>query len=124
MDVKAMESGKGQVGRGKGKMGRLPEAIQRSKFDGPKELVFPRVLHDALNVVEDRRCLEMDIGAMESRQGRVGQRKGKMGRLPEAAEGAKADRPKELVVPRVLHDQLSNWWRMSVTLRSPAGRMA
>ncbi len=31
-----------------------------------------------------------------------------MGRLPEAVEGSEPDRPKELVVPRVLHDQLSN----------------
>jgi hypothetical protein len=31
-----------------------------------------------------------------------------MGRLPEAVEGSESDRPKELVVPRVLHDQLSN----------------
>jgi hypothetical protein len=32
-----------------------------------------------------------------------------MGRLPEAVEGSEPDRPKELVVPCVLHDQLSNW---------------
>src|SRR6266849_3756361 len=31
-----------------------------------------------------------------------------MGRLREAIEGSEPDRPKELVVPRVLHDQLSN----------------
>jgi hypothetical protein len=30
-----------------------------------------------------------------------------MGRLPEAVEGSKFDRPKELVISRVLHDQLT-----------------
>jgi hypothetical protein len=50
----------------------------------------------------------MDIAAMESSEGQVGQGKGKMGRLPETVEGAEVDGPKELVGPRVLHDQLSN----------------
>jgi hypothetical protein len=50
----------------------------------------------------------MDIEAMESSEGRVGQGKGKMGRLPEAVEGAEVDRPKELVIPRVMRDRLSN----------------
>jgi hypothetical protein len=49
----------------------------------------------------------MDIEAMESCKGQVGKRNRKMGRLSEAVEGSKFDRPKELVVPRVLHDQLS-----------------
>jgi hypothetical protein len=49
----------------------------------------------------------MDITAMEPCKGQVGKRNRKMGRLPEAVEGSKFDRPKELVVPRVLHDQLS-----------------
>jgi hypothetical protein len=30
-----------------------------------------------------------------------------MGRLPEAVEGSKARRPKELVFSRVMHDQLT-----------------
>jgi hypothetical protein len=50
----------------------------------------------------------MDVEAMESGKGQVGQGKRKMGRLPEAVEGSEPDRSKELVVPRVLHDQLSN----------------
>src|SRR5260370_27085189 len=29
-----------------------------------------------------------------------------MGRLPEAVEGSEAHRPQELVVPRVMHDEL------------------
>src|SRR5260370_33151681 len=37
-----------------------------------------------------------------------GKRKKKNGPLPEAVEGSEPDRPKELVVPGVLHDQLSN----------------
>jgi hypothetical protein len=52
---------------------------------------------------------------MEPSEGQVGQGKGKMGRLPEAVEGPEIDRSKELVVPRVLHDQLSNW----CSLRAP-----
>src|SRR5258708_28215614 len=87
----------------------MGEASRESKFAGPKELVIRRVLHDArINVVQDRRCLPMDITAMESCKGQVGKRNRKMGRLSEAVEGSKFDRPKELVVPRVLHDQLSN----------------
>ncbi len=44
---------------------------------------------------------------MESCKGQVAKRNRKMGRLSEAVEGSKFDRSKELVVPRVLHDQLS-----------------
>jgi hypothetical protein len=47
----------------------------------------------------------MDITAMESCKGQVGKRNRKMGRLSEAVEGSKFDRPKELVVPRVVHDR-------------------
>ena len=109
MDIEAMEPGKGQVGRGKGKMGGLPEAIRGPKFDGPEELVISSVLHDAgISVVQDRRCLPMDITAMESGKGQVGKRNTKVGRLSEAIERSKFGRTKELVVPRVLHDQLSN----------------
>jgi hypothetical protein len=50
-------------------MGRLPEAVKGSEPDRPKELVVPGVLHDALNFVQDRRCLQMDIEAMESCKG-------------------------------------------------------
>src|SRR5262249_31336652 len=97
MDIEAMEPGQGQVGRGKGKMGRLREAIQGSESDWPKELVIRCVLHDAcISIVQDRRCLPMDIEAMESREGEVGKTDREMGRLPEAVEGSKFDRPKEL----------------------------
>jgi len=37
-----------------------------------------------VNVVQDRRCLRMDIEAMESREGQVGKATREMGRLPEA----------------------------------------
>src|SRR5260370_35464630 len=86
----------------------MPEAIRGSKVEGPKELVVPRVLHDArINVVQDRRCLPMDIAAMESCKGQVGKRNREMGRLSEAVAGSKFNRPKKLVVPGVLNDQLS-----------------
>jgi len=85
MDIEAMESSEGQVGEGKRKMDRLPEAVEGSEFDRPWELVIPRVLHDAIvNVVQDRRCLQMDNEAMESGKGRVGKATREMGRLPEA----------------------------------------
>jgi hypothetical protein len=45
--------------------------------------------------------------AMESRKGQVGKRDREMGRLSEAIQGSKFDRPKELVVSRVLYDQLT-----------------
>jgi Protein of unknown function (DUF1236) len=48
MDVEAMESCKGQVGKRNRKMDRLSETVQGSKFDRPQELVVPRVLHDQL----------------------------------------------------------------------------
>jgi hypothetical protein len=85
------------------------------KIDGSKELVIPRVLHDArINGVQDRRCLPMDITAMESCKGQVGKRNRKMGRLSEAVEGSKFDLPEELVVSRVLHD-----WLALVSLKRP-----
>ena len=61
-----------------------------------------------VNVVQGRRRLQMDIEAMESGKGQVGQGKRKMGRLPEAVQGPKSDRPKELVIHRILYDQLTN----------------
>src|SRR5262249_62011958 len=63
----------------------------------------------------------MDVEAMESRKGQVGKRDREMGRLPEAIEGSKFDRPKELVVSRVLHDQLSNWCSPRVLRRDEFG---
>src|SRR5262249_40212079 len=60
----------------------------------------------AVNVIQDRRGFPLDRGAMEPCKGRVGQGKGKMGRLPEAGARAKSDRPEELVIPGVLHDDL------------------
>jgi hypothetical protein len=39
---------KGQVGKGKRKMDRQPEAVEGSQPDRSKELVGPRVLHDQL----------------------------------------------------------------------------
>ena len=62
----------------------LPEAVDRSASDRAKELVVPRFLHDAFNIVHDRRCLQMDIEAVASGKGRVGQGKAEMGRLPKA----------------------------------------
>jgi hypothetical protein len=44
----------------------LPEAVDRSSSDRAKELVVPRILHDALNIVRNRRCLQMDIEAVAS----------------------------------------------------------
>ncbi len=58
--------------------------VSKWTSDRPQELVVPGVVHDALNFVQDRRCLQMDIEAMESCKGRVGKGKRKMGRLPEA----------------------------------------
>jgi hypothetical protein len=49
MDIEAMESCKGQVGKRNRKMGRLSEAVERAEVDGPKELVVPRILHDQLS---------------------------------------------------------------------------
>jgi hypothetical protein len=49
----------------------------------------------------------MDIAAMESRKGQVGKRNREMGRLSETVAGSKFDRPKKLVVPGILHDQLT-----------------
>jgi hypothetical protein len=65
-----------------------------------------------INIFQGRRCLEMDIEAMESRKGQVGTRNREMGRLSEAVEGSKFDGPKELVVSRVLHDQLTSMSRL------------
>jgi hypothetical protein len=45
MDIEAMASCKGPVGEGKREMGRLPEAVEGSEPDRPKELVIPRVLY-------------------------------------------------------------------------------
>ncbi len=59
-----------------------------------------------VNIVQDRRCLQVDKEAMESGKGQMGQRKRKVGRLREASEGSKAHRPEELVIPCLLHDQL------------------
>jgi hypothetical protein len=74
------------VGEGKREMGRLPEAVEGSEPDRPKELVGSRVLHGALavNIVQDRRCLEMDVEAMAWGKGGVGKGEREMGRLPEA----------------------------------------
>jgi hypothetical protein len=47
----------------------------------------------------------MDKEAMEPGKGEMGQGKRKVGRLREASEGSKAHRPKELVIPCLLHDQ-------------------
>jgi hypothetical protein len=58
------------------------------------------------NLVQDRRRLQIDNQAVESRQGRMGKAKAKMVRLPEAVEGSKARRPQELVVPCIMHDGL------------------
>ena len=58
MDIEALESGKGQVGQGKRKMGWLPEAVEGSKSDGPKKLVIPRVLHDQQLTRADRRLVQ------------------------------------------------------------------
>jgi hypothetical protein len=35
------------------------QAVEGSEPDRPKELVVPRVLHDAHNVAQDLRCLKM-----------------------------------------------------------------
>ncbi len=45
---------------------------------------------------------------MEPCRDRVGQREGKMGRLPEAGAISKSDRPEELVIPGILHDELND----------------
>ncbi len=60
----------------------------------------------SVNVLQSRRRLQVDNEAMEPGKGQMGQGKRKVGRLPEAIEGSKARRPKELVIPCVLHDQL------------------
>jgi hypothetical protein len=96
------------MGKRKSKMGGLPQAVDRSAPDRPKELVFPRVLHDAFNIVHNRQCLQMDIEAVASGKGRVGQGTAEMGQLPKAVRGSKFDRPKELVFPRVLHEALNS----------------
>jgi len=44
---------------------------------------------------------------MESGKDRVGQGEREMGRLPKAVERSEPDGPEELVISRVLHDQLS-----------------
>jgi hypothetical protein len=103
-----MESCKGRVGKRKRKMVGLPEAVDRSPSGRAKELVVPRILHDALNILGNRRCLQMDIEAVASGKGQVGHGKAEMGRLPKAVRGSTFDRPKALVFPRVLHEELSH----------------
>jgi hypothetical protein len=49
MDIETLEPGKGQVGEGERKMGRLPEAVEGPTSHWPKELVIPRILHDQLS---------------------------------------------------------------------------
>jgi len=89
-------------------MGGLPQAVARSASDGAKQLVVPGILHDAFNIVRNRRRFQMDIEAVASGKGRVGQGKAEMAPLPKAVRGTKLDRPKELVFPRVLHEELSH----------------
>jgi hypothetical protein len=48
VDPEAMDCGQGQVGQGKGKMGRLREAGEGPEAHRSKELVVPRFLHDEL----------------------------------------------------------------------------
>jgi hypothetical protein len=66
----------------------LPEAVDRSPSDRAKELVVPRILHDALNIVRNRRCLQMDIEGVASGKGQVDQGKAEMGRLPKEVRGS------------------------------------
>ena len=54
MDQEAVGSGTGQMGQGKGQVGRLPQAGEGSEPHRAKKLVVPLLLHDELGMVAKR----------------------------------------------------------------------